>query len=51
MPDEMLALTAVYQPTRHLRSGVTTVRDYKARGGVMVWVRVAGVYKGGVRVA
>src|SRR6188474_931334 len=26
-PDEMLALTAVYELTRHLKSGVTTVRD------------------------
>ena len=33
VPDEMLALTAVAQLTRHLRSGVTTVRDCNARGG------------------
>src|ERR671926_406496 len=40
-PDEMLALTAVHQLTRHLRSGVTTVRDCAARGQVMFWVREA----------
>lgn len=41
VPDEMLALTAVYQLTRHLRSGVTTVRDCNARGQVMFSVREA----------
>lgn len=40
-PDEMLALTAVYELTRHLKSGVTTVRDCAARGQVMFWVREA----------
>jgi imidazolonepropionase-like amidohydrolase len=40
-PDEMLALTAVHQLTRHLRSGVTTVRDCAARGQTMFWVREA----------
>jgi imidazolonepropionase-like amidohydrolase len=40
-PDEMLALTAVHQLTRHLKSGVTTVRDCAARGQVMFWVREA----------
>ena len=40
-PDEMLALTAVHQLTRHLRSGVTTIRDCAARGQVMFWVREA----------
>src|SRR4051812_48499793 len=40
-PDEMLALTAVYELTRHLTSGVTTVRDCAARGQVMFWVREA----------
>jgi imidazolonepropionase-like amidohydrolase len=40
-PDEMLALTAVHQITRHLRSGVTTIRDCAARGQVMFWVREA----------
>src|SRR6476469_4225582 len=39
--DEMLALTAVQQLTRHLQSGVTTVRDCNARGQVMFWVREA----------
>jgi len=37
----MLALTAVHQLTRHLRSGVTTVRDCAARGQTMFWVREA----------
>ena len=37
----MLALTAVHQLTRHLKSGVTTVRDCNARGQVMFWVREA----------
>jgi imidazolonepropionase-like amidohydrolase len=41
VPDEMLALTAVHQLTRHLRSGVTTVRDCNARGQTMFWVREA----------
>jgi imidazolonepropionase-like amidohydrolase len=41
VPDEMLALTAVHQLTRHLKSGVTTVRDCNARGQVMFWVREA----------
>jgi imidazolonepropionase-like amidohydrolase len=41
VPDEMLALTAVHQLTRHLKSGVTTVRDCNARGQVMFWVRDA----------
>lgn len=41
VPDEMLALTAVYQLTRHLRSGVTTVRDCNARHRVMFSVREA----------
>jgi imidazolonepropionase-like amidohydrolase len=41
VPDEMLALTAVSQLTRHLRSGVTTVRDCNARGQVSFWVREA----------
>ena len=40
-PDEMLALTAVHQLTRHLKSGVTTIRDCAARGQVMFWVREA----------
>jgi imidazolonepropionase-like amidohydrolase len=40
-PDEMLALTAVDQLTRHLKSGVTTIRDCAARGQVMFWVREA----------
>src|SRR5579859_945076 len=40
-PDEMLVLTAVHQLTRHLRSGVTTVRDCAARGQTMFWVREA----------
>jgi imidazolonepropionase-like amidohydrolase len=40
-PDEMLALTAVYELTRHLKSGVTTIRDCAARGQVMFWVREA----------
>jgi imidazolonepropionase-like amidohydrolase len=40
-PDEMLALTAIHQLTRHLRSGVTTVRDCAARGKTMFWVREA----------
>src|SRR5215207_2065075 len=40
-PDEMLALTAVHQLTRHLKTGVTTIRDCAARGQVMFWVREA----------
>lgn len=40
-PDEMLALTAVHQLTRHLQTGVTTVRDCAARGQTMFWVREA----------
>lgn len=40
-PDEMMALTAVHQLTRHLRSGVTTVRDCAARGKIMFSVREA----------
>src|SRR5438876_7239858 len=40
-PDEMLALTAVRQLTRHLQSGVTTLRDCAARGQTMFWVREA----------
>ena len=40
-PDEMMALTAMYQLTLHLRSGVTTVRDCAARGKTMFWVREA----------
>jgi imidazolonepropionase-like amidohydrolase len=39
--DEMLALTAVRQLTRHLASGVTTVRDCGARGRTMFAVREA----------
>ena len=39
--DEMLALTAVGQLTRHLQAGVTTVRDCGARGRVMFHVREA----------
>jgi imidazolonepropionase-like amidohydrolase len=40
-PDEMLVLTAVHELTRHLRSGVTTVRDCAARGKTMFCVRDA----------
>jgi len=40
-PDEMLALTAARQLTRHLDSGVTTVRDCGARGRTMFAVREA----------
>ena len=40
-PDELLTLTAMRQLTRHLRSGVTTVRDCAARGRTMFWVREA----------
>jgi len=39
--DAMLALTAMRQLTRHLHSGVTTVRDCAARGRVMFDVREA----------